>query len=136
MQPGEHTLGYGYGSGILTIVAKKFGTGETVGIDIGLSAVGTSYYSTERNRVQATSALPDDAPEGTPNLVIVNILSNPLRLIATMLYTRIRPGGRLILPSVPEHQAEEVTAAYTSAIPLIIWHARDDWVYPHGMKPV
>ncbi|MFZ3299021.1 50S ribosomal protein L11 methyltransferase [Ralstonia pickettii] len=135
VQPGERTLDYGCGSGILAIVAKKLGAGETVGVDIDPNAVEASRYNAERNHVEATFALPDDAPEGTFDLVVANILSNPLKLMAAMLCARVRPGGRLILSGVLERQAEEVSAAYASAIPLTVWRARDGWVCLHGVKP-
>ncbi|CAJ0701397.1 Ribosomal protein L11 methyltransferase [Ralstonia edaphis] len=135
VQPGERTLDYGCGSGILAIVAKKLGAGETVGVDIDPNAVEASRYNAERNHVEATFALPDDAPEGTFDLVVANILSNPLKLMAAMLCARVRPGGRLILSGVLERQAEEVAAAYASVIPLTVWRARDGWVCLHGVKP-
>ncbi|CAJ0848025.1 50S ribosomal protein L11 methyltransferase [Ralstonia flatus] len=135
VQPGERTLDYGCGSGILAIVAKKLGAGETVGVDIDPNAVEASRYNAERNHVEATFALPDDAPEGTFDLVVANILSNPLKLMSAMLCARVRPGGRLILSGVLERQAEEVAAAYASAIPLKVWRARDGWVCLHGVKP-
>ncbi|MGM3273440.1 50S ribosomal protein L11 methyltransferase [Ralstonia sp. 24A2] len=135
VQPGERALDYGCGSGILAIVAKKLGAGETIGVDIDPNAVEASRYNAERNRVDATFALPDDAPEGTFDLVVANILSNPLKLMAAMLCARVRPGGRLILSGVLERQAEEVAAAYASAIPLTVWRARDGWVCLHGVKP-
>ncbi|AJW44387.1 MULTISPECIES: 50S ribosomal protein L11 methyltransferase [Ralstonia] len=135
VQPQERTLDYGCGSGILAIVAKKLGAGETVGVDIDPNAVDASRYNAERNHVEATFALPDDAPEGTFDLVVANILSNPLKLMAAMLCARVRPGGRLVLSGVLERQAEEVAAAYASAIPLTVWRARDGWVCLHGVKP-
>ena len=135
VQPGKRTLDYGCGSGILAIVAKKLGAGETVGVDIDPNAVEASRYNAERNHVEATFALPDDAPEGTFDLVVANILSNPLKLMAAMLCARVRPGGRLILSGVLERQAEEVAAAYASVIPLTVWRARDGWVCLHGVKP-
>lgn len=135
VQPGERALDYGCGSGILAIVAKKLGAGETVGVDIDPNAVEASRYNAERNHVDATFALPDDAPQGTFDLVVANILSNPLKLMSAMLCARVRPGGRLILSGVLERQAEEVAAAYASAIPLTVWRARDGWVCLHGVKP-
>ncbi len=135
VQPGERALDYGCGSGILAIVAKKLGAGETVGVDIDPNAVEASRYNAERNRVEAGFSLPDDAPEGTFDLVVANILSNPLKLMAAMLCARVRPGGRLVLSGVLERQAEEVAAAYAGAIPLSVWRARDGWVCLHGVKP-
>jgi len=135
VRAGETVLDYGCGSGILAIVAKKLGAGDTVGIDIDPNAVDASRYNAERNRVEASFALPESVSEATYDLVVANILSNPLKLMAAMLCARVRPGGRLILSGVLERQAEEVAAAYASAIPLTVWRARDGWVCLHGVKP-
>ncbi|MCZ7153872.1 50S ribosomal protein L11 methyltransferase, partial [Salmonella enterica] len=61
LRTGETVLDYGCGSGILAIVARKLGAGDTLGVDIDPNAVEASRYNAERNRVSATFALPDEA---------------------------------------------------------------------------
>ncbi len=112
LKPGETVLDYGCGSGILAIVARKLGAGDTVGIDIDPNAVEASRYNAERNRVEASFALPESVSEASYDLVVANILSNPLKLMAAMLSARVRAGGRLVLSGVLERQADEVAAAY------------------------
>jgi ribosomal protein L11 methyltransferase len=128
VRAGETVLDYGCGSGILAIVAKKLGAGDTVGIDIDPNAVDASRYNAERNRVEASFALPESVSEATYDLVVANILSNPLKLMAAMLSARVRPGGRLILSGVLERQAEEVAAAYAPWIPMSVWRSEEGWV--------
>ncbi len=55
VRAGETVLDYGCGSGILAIVAKKLGAGDTLGIDIDPKAVEASRYNAERNQVAAAS---------------------------------------------------------------------------------
>ncbi|MCY1231343.1 Ribosomal protein L11 methyltransferase [compost metagenome] len=133
--PGETVLDYGCGSGILAIVARKLGAGDTVGIDIDPNAVEASRYNAERNQVEASFALPESVSEATYDLVVANILSNPLKLMAAMLSARVRPGGRLVLSGVLERQAEEVAAAYAPWLPLTVWRAEEGWVCLHGTRP-
>ncbi|MCY1360022.1 Ribosomal protein L11 methyltransferase [compost metagenome] len=133
--PGETVLDYGCGSGILAIVARKLGAGDTVGIDIDPNAVEASRYNAERNQVEASFALPESVSEATYDLVVANILSNPLKLMAAMLSARVRPGGRLVLSGVLERQAEEVAAAYVPWLPLTVWRAEEGWVCLHGTRP-
>nr|WP_245176046.1 MULTISPECIES: 50S ribosomal protein L11 methyltransferase [unclassified Cupriavidus] len=133
--PGETVLDYGCGSGILAIVARKLGAGATVGIDIDPNAVEASRYNAERNQVEASFALPESVSEATYDLVVANILSNPLKLMAAMLSARVRPGGRLVLSGVLERQAEEVAAAYAPWLPLTVWRAEEGWVCLHGTRP-
>ncbi|BDB25457.1 ribosomal protein L11 methyltransferase [Cupriavidus sp. TA19] len=133
--PGETVLDYGCGSGILAIVARKLGAGDTVGIDIDPNAVEASRYNAERNQVEASFALPESVSEATYDLVVANILSNPLKLMAAMLSARVRQGGRLVLSGVLERQAEEVAAAYAPWLPLTVWRAEEGWVCLHGTRP-
>ncbi|MCG5260681.1 50S ribosomal protein L11 methyltransferase [Cupriavidus gilardii] len=142
LTPGETVLDYGCGSGILAIVAKKLGAGDTLGVDIDPNAVEASRYNAERNRVSAAFALPDDAAAlatssgaTTYDLVVANILSNPLKLMAAMLSARVRPGGRLVLSGVLERQADEVAAAYAPWLPLTVWRSDEGWVCLHGTRP-
>ena len=135
VRAGETVLDYGCGSGILAIVAKKLGAGDTLGIDIDPNAVEASRYNAERNRVEARFALPDSTSEATHDLVVANILSNPLKLMAAMLTARVRPGGRLILSGVLERQADEVAAAYAPWIAMSVWRSEEGWVCLHGTRP-
>ena len=138
LQPGETVLDYGCGSGILAIVARKLGAGDTLGIDIDPHAVEASQYNSERNRVTADFCLPDDAhhrwPDRTFDLVVANILSNPLKVMAAMLSGRVRPGGRLVLSGVLERQWEEVAAAYAPWLALTVWRSHEGWVCLHGTR--
>ncbi|MBU65019.1 MAG: 50S ribosomal protein L11 methyltransferase [Cupriavidus sp.] len=134
LRAGETVLDYGCGSGILAIVAKKLGAGDTVGIDIDPNAVEASRYNAERNRVQATFALPEAVSDASYDLVVANILSNPLKLMAAMLSARVRPGGRLILSGVLERQADEVAAAYAPWLEMSVWRSEEGWVCLHGTR--
>ncbi|MEM5278152.1 50S ribosomal protein L11 methyltransferase [Cupriavidus taiwanensis] len=135
LTPGETVLDYGCGSGILAIVARKLGAGDTVGIDIDPNAVEASRYNAERNHVEASFALPESVSEASYDLVVANILSNPLKLMAAMLSARVRAGGRLVLSGVLERQAEEVAAAYAPWLPLTVWRSEEGWVCLHGTRP-
>ncbi|EYS96358.1 ribosomal protein L11 methyltransferase [Cupriavidus sp. SK-4] len=134
LKPGETVLDYGCGSGILAIVARKLGAGDTVGIDIDPNAVEASRYNAERNRVDASFALPESVSEASYDLVVANILSNPLKLMAAMLSARVRAGGRLVLSGVLERQADEVAAAYAPWLPLTVWRSEEGWVCLHGTR--
>ncbi|MGT2492926.1 50S ribosomal protein L11 methyltransferase [Cupriavidus basilensis] len=134
IKAGETVLDYGCGSGILAIVARKLGAGDTLGIDIDPNAVEASRYNAERNRVEATFALPETVSEASYDLVVANILSNPLKLMAAMLSARVRPGGRLVLSGVLGRQAEEVAAAYAPWLPMSVWRSEEGWVCLHGTR--
>jgi ribosomal protein L11 methyltransferase len=129
---GETVLDYGCGSGILAILAQKCGASRVVGVDIDPQAVESAGLNSERNHAPVEYTLPDDAPEGRFDVVVANILSNPLKLMASMLSSRVRAGGKLALSGVLARQAEEVAAAYAPWIALSVWREHEGWVCLSG----
>jgi ribosomal protein L11 methyltransferase len=131
-------LDYGCGSGILAMVAQKLGAAEVIGIDIDPQAIESAQFNAERNHSEVAYFLPDDfAASGHAHafdIVVANILANPLKLMAPMLSGRVKPGGRLVLSGVLATQAEEVIAAYTPFLPLSVWAERDGWVALAGQS--
>ena len=131
-----NVLDYGCGSGILAIAARKLGAGETVAVDIDPQAVQSTQDNAKSNNVQLNACLPDDLPDGQYDLVIANILSNPLKILAPMLASRVKPGGSLILSGVLQRQATEVAQAYANWLNLDVYASLDGWVCLAGKKPV
>jgi|SRR5690606_13444752 len=134
VQGGETLLDYGCGSGILAIAARMLGTGRTLAVDIDEQAVQSTRYNAQVNGVTLEAMLPDALPEGQHQLVVANILSNPLKMLAPMLSNRVLPGGHLVLSGVLERQAQEVAQAYAPWIAMSVWQAREGWVCLHGQR--
>lgn len=129
-------LDYGCGSGILAMVAKKLGAATVTGIDIDPQAIESARTNSERNQCAIDYYLPEQfvvsAPAPLFDIVVANILSSPLKLMAPMLARRIKPGGALVLSGVLTRQADEVAAAYAPFINLTIWAEREGWVALSG----
>lgn len=134
LQGGETLLDYGCGSGILAIAAKLLGADEIQAVDIDEQAVQSTRYNAQVNRVDLQAMLPDALPEGRTQVVVANILSNPLKVLAPMLSGRVLPGGHLVLSGVLERQAQEVAQAYAPWLAMNVWRARDGWVCLHGQR--
>lgn len=134
LDAGQSVLDYGCGSGILAIAAKLLGAGPTVGVDIDEQAVRATEYNAKVNRSDLRAMLPDDLPDGRFDIVVANILSNPLKVLAPMLANRVAPGGRLVLSGVLERQAQEVAQAYAPWLDLSVWRAREGWVCLSGRR--
>jgi len=138
--PGKTVLDYGCGSGILAMVAKKLGAADVAGVDIDPQAIESARANAERNNCDINYYLPDAFAasskarhaSGKFDIVVANILSSPLKLMAPMLSSRVAPGGSLILSGVLARQAEEVSAAYAPFIQLGVWAEHDGWVALHG----
>ncbi|OZI27458.1 50S ribosomal protein L11 methyltransferase [Bordetella genomosp. 7] len=131
---GATVLDYGCGSGILAIAARKLGAGATAAVDIDPQAVQATADNARVNRVELQALLPDALADGAYQVVVANILSNPLKVLAPMLAGRVAPGGHLVLSGVLERQAEEVATAYAPWLTLSVWQAREGWVCLHGRR--
>jgi ribosomal protein L11 methyltransferase len=131
-------LDYGCGSGILAMVAKKLAATEVLGVDIDPQAVESAHYNGQRNGCDIAWYLPDDFIAAHANrrfdVVLANILSSPLKLLAPMLAGRVAAGGSLVLSGVLERQADEVIAAYAPFIKLSVWQVREGWVALAGSR--
>jgi ribosomal protein L11 methyltransferase len=134
---GLRVLDYGAGSGILAIAAMKLGAARALAVDIDPSSVTTSQYNAQNNQVQLECALPGALEEelaGCFDLVLANILSTPLKLLAPLLASRLRTGGSLVLSGILERQAEEMIAHYAPFAKLSLWKAHEGWVCLAGTK--
>ena len=132
--PGASVLDYGCGSGILAIAAARLGATDVLGVDIDPQAVTAARNNAERNGVDVR--FDDSAAEirGQFDLVVANILSNPLKALAPAICSHVHPGGRLALSGILAAQAEELIAAYAPWIPLAVADTREGWVCLAGRK--
>lgn len=135
--PGARVLDYGCGSGILSIAAAKLGAGDTVGIDVDDQALEAARANAAANNVSARYTGPDKLHTGSFDIVVANILSNPLKLLAPALLARVAPRGALVLSGVLERQSDDVIATYRAidpTVPLQVWRASEGWVCLAGTR--
>jgi ribosomal protein L11 methyltransferase len=136
VQPAMSLLDYGCGSGILAMVASKLGAAPVCGIDIDPQAIEAARANSARNRCQVDYRLPEEfstvAGGARFDIVVANILSNPLKLMAPMLCARVAAGGSLALSGVLARQAKEVAAAYAPFIELSVQAEHEGWVLLAG----
>ncbi|MEP7180955.1 MAG: 50S ribosomal protein L11 methyltransferase [Betaproteobacteria bacterium] len=134
---GASVLDYGCGSGILAIAAALLGAGPVVGTDVDPQAIVASRANAAANAVTATFALPDalaGAASAPFDVVVANILANPLVLLAGALAGRVRAGGRIVLSGILGPQAGEVVAAYGRWFKIGVWREDDGWVALAGTR--
>ena len=136
--PPEHcsVLDYGCGSGILAIAALKLGADSVWAVDIDAQALWSSRENAARNGVaaQLETALPEQLPDGTVDLLLANILANPLIELAPQLAARVRRGGELVLSGILKDQANAVSTAYARWFAMSEPVEREGWVRLHGVR--
>jgi ribosomal protein L11 methyltransferase len=133
----QSLLDYGCGSGILAIAAAKLGCIPVIGTDIDPQAMVAARSNAEINNTTIRFVLPNEnapelAAETKYDIVMANILANPLQVLAPALVNKIRPGGKIVLSGVLARQAEEVIATYSQWLSLSVWKESEGWVCLHG----
>lgn len=131
---GESVLDYGCGSGILAIAALKLGAARAIGVDVDPQAVQASRDNALANQVAAEFHLPDSAPQLQTDVVVANILTNPLKMLAPLLAGSVRQGGQIVLSGILREQAEDVMKIYGQWFDLTPPMVEDGWVCLSGVK--
>ncbi|NLD53213.1 MAG: 50S ribosomal protein L11 methyltransferase [Burkholderiaceae bacterium] len=131
---GKRVIDYGCGSGILAIAAARLGAAEVSGRDIDPQALASAAENARANGVAIDIASSSTPPPPPADVVLANILSNPLKLLAPLLSSLVAPGGSLVLAGVLERQADEVADCYRHGVPVAPWRSRDGWVCLVGRR--
>jgi ribosomal protein L11 methyltransferase len=111
---GKRVLDYGCGSGILAIAALKLGAQSAIAVDIDPQALIATQSNAEINSVglRIACASVEQFVDETVDIVLANILAQPLVGLSSKLAGCTRIGGSIALAGLLERQADEVRAAY------------------------
>jgi ribosomal protein L11 methyltransferase len=131
---GETVLDYGCGSGILAIAAAKLGAAAVAGVDVDMQAIAASRDNARLNEVAAQFDLPGAFGAAKYDVVVANILANPLQLLAPLLAAHVRAGGHIVLSGILEPQAAVVMAAYGRWFTIDVWNSEEGWVALAGSR--
>lgn len=134
LQPGQRVIDYGCGSGILSVAAAKLGASNVTGVDIDAQALQASRYNASQNGVQARFVDANAPDIEAAEVVIANILSGPLKVLAPLLSGLTCGAGRLVLSGILEPQAEELMRIYQPWFEMLPVVGRDGWVRLEGIR--
>ncbi|MDA8257890.1 MAG: 50S ribosomal protein L11 methyltransferase [Betaproteobacteria bacterium] len=134
LRGGETLLDYGCGSGILGIAAAKLGAASVLGVDIDRNALTAAADNAARNEVALALRHSGETLDEQFDVVVANILTNPLCVLAPLLSARVGRNGRIALSGVLATQAGQVIAAYAPWLALQVGAERDGWVRLEGLR--
>jgi ribosomal protein L11 methyltransferase len=127
---GLQVVDYGCGSGVLGIAAARLGAAGVVCVDNDPQALEATADNAARNEVTTLirCANPENFALSGADLVLANILAQPLIELAPVLTGCLRPGGALVLSGLLEEQRDEVAAAYAGSCRLSGSAGCDGWL--------
>jgi ribosomal protein L11 methyltransferase len=133
---GLTALDYGCGSGILALAALKLGAAAACAFDIDPQALLATRENALKNDLSGQIAVLSEADSiaGPFDLVLANILAQPLIELAPRLAAHSRPGGALILSGLLELHGVEVAQAYRPWFDIETVAERDGWILLAGRR--
>lgn len=130
----KSVLDYGCGSGILAIAASKLGACPVCGVDIDSQAIVSSTYNAQQNQVSINFIDADTFKHETFDMVVANILSSALMVLAPALASYCKIGGKLALSGILKEQQETLIARYSEWFNMDAPIQKDAWVLLTGTK--
>ncbi|PPS00185.1 hypothetical protein GOBAR_AA20477 [Gossypium barbadense] len=158
---GERFLDYGTGSGILAIAALKFGASFSVGIDIDPLAITSAHHNAALNDiglenfqlrlVSSNTSSPStdehkdiqkqtsfeavaESEHETYDVIVANILLNPLLELADDIVSHAMPGAGIGLSGILSEQVPCIIDRYSPLLDNISVSEIDDWACLSGTK--
>ena len=129
-------IDYGCGSGILAMVAAKLGAREVYAVDIDTQAIQAANENIKRNDLadKIHIGLVNNIDLPFADILVANILMNPLKELLDKFSILTKPGGDIVLSGLLHVQAEECLAAYASCFNMDEPVFSSEWTRLHGIK--
>lgn len=133
---GKTVIDYGCGSGVLGIAAAMLGAEQVWAVDIDAEAVDATIENAHNNSVadKINTCFPEDCQIQTADIVLANILANPLIELKSQLIEMLQPQGQLVLSGILENQADKIVQEYERDFRFGATVELDGWVRLVGLK--
>jgi ribosomal protein L11 methyltransferase len=127
---GKTLIDYGCGSGVLAIAALKLGARAAVAVDVDPQALIATADNAARNGIDRQLELraAEAGWGGACDVLLANILAEPLIELAPRFAAATRRGADLVMSGVLVAQADAVTAACQPWFDKAPARERDGWV--------
>lgn len=130
----KKVLDYGCGSGILAIAAHKLGAKMVKGVDIDPQAIIASKENGAINQCDIQWLNTDKNFKFQADLVIANILSSALSVLAPLLASYCSPKGKIALSGILESQESQIKKIYSPWFKFEKTLKNGGWICLSGVK--
>lgn len=126
----QTVIDYGCGSGILALAALKLGARKAYGVDIDPQACEASLQNAQLNQISSEQFdinLANDRLPEQVDIIIANIVMNPLLEFRDFFYQKLKHQGYLVLSGLLKQQTPTVIAHYAPMFKLLEQNEELDW---------
>jgi ribosomal protein L11 methyltransferase len=133
---GSTVIDFGCGSGVLAIAALKLGAKQAIAVDIDPQAIVATIANAERNGVsdRLVAATVEEASLSPADIVLANILAEPLQQLAAQLADLVRKPGHIVLSGLLISQAQRLATLYGTWFDMATVSTREDWARLAGTR--
>lgn len=137
LAPTCSVIDYGCGSGILAIAAHKLGAAPVYAVDIDPQACQATLDNAKRNAIVDNFSVytPNTMPQHRVDVVIANILLNPLLACHDLLVDYLKPKSQLVLSGILQEQKDLLIEHYASSLTVKELTCDQDWLCICFSKP-
>ncbi len=131
----ETALDLGCGSGVLAMAMSKCGAGRVHACDIDPQALVVAEANVRKNAITNIDiALNADLSLEKADVVVANILLEPLIAEKSLIEKTMAAGAELVMTGILADQAETLVAAFEAEFALKIVSTEQDWALVAGRK--
>ncbi len=133
---GKSVIDYGCGSGILSLAAARLGAVPVHAVDIDPQAILACEENLDRNHLkkQVVAGLVKDVDLPVCDVLLANVLLNPLLELSEHFSCLLKPGGHLILSGLLANQIEECLEAYVAWFNMKPAVIKQEWALLEGIR--
>jgi ribosomal protein L11 methyltransferase len=134
---GLSVIDYGSGTGILAIAAAKLGASHVVAVDNDRQAIIATTSNILKNNLKHSIDVvhvDEESMSEKVDLLIANILANPLVELCTHFSDLIKLGGKLTISGILEEQLETVIETYNGHFKDLVVTKKGIWCRVDGVK--
>ena len=133
----KEVIDYGSGSGVLAIGAALLGAGQVYAVDNDPQAIAATIDNSHRNNIPQqtiTAHLPKTLPKVQSDILLANILAEPLHELADHFAALVKPGGSIVLSGILTEQSGPLSESYGRWFAMSRPEIREGWVLLHGTR--
>lgn len=133
----QTVIDYGSGTGVLAIAAVKLGAKSAIAVDNDPQAVLATINNIKTNQVDDRISVLHTDDEGSldqVDLLIANILANPLAELCQHFSILVKVGGKITLSGILQEQLEMVLKTYSEYFSDLNVKQKNEWCRVDGIR--
>ncbi|MBM88515.1 MAG: 50S ribosomal protein L11 methyltransferase [Gammaproteobacteria bacterium] len=134
---GKEIIDFGCGSGVLGIGAAMLGAAKVYAVDNDPQAITATIDNRNRNNTSTkvlAAYLPDALPKIQADILIANILAEPLVNLSAKFAKMVKPNGHIALSGLLEEQIPLLVRCYENWFDIGPPIIENDWVLLAGTR--